>query len=114
MAETLFLKEFNSDDTANLDLGVVATGSSDDKLFRVYNDSDLYVATGVVVSTVETTLYLSLDGVVFAAEVEIDTIDPNSASREVTLRRVTPRAALAGLYAAELILTPTAWTPALT
>ncbi len=101
--------------------GVVAPGSSEDRVFRVRNLSFRYTALSVVVSLTETGKldpalsvaaqhYLSLDGRTFAATAQIGDIPPRVISDLITLRRVTSRQADVGPGEFQLAAQPTDWS----
>lgn len=96
-----------------LPFGAVAPRSSDDTLMRVVNASETYQAedVAVVLSGPDATqMWLSLDGDVFSAAINVGDIPPSSASIIFTLRRVTPGTAPDGACTADLAATPTSWS----
>lgn len=99
---------------AFFDWGDVPRGSSADKQFKVKNISTTKTATNTVVSldaltdtvpSVAAQHYLSLDGVLFEAEITIPSLAPGE-SVLVTLRRVTPSTATLAVWNARLIAAP--------
>ena len=99
-----------------LDLGTVAPSSSDDSQYFVYNNSDVYQASDVTVTTttisgqVSDQLFLSLDGEAFATSIDLGQVPPNGSSLPFWLRRVTPSTADLGQQSAFLSALPGSWT----
>jgi hypothetical protein len=96
-----------------LDLGAVAPRSSDDMQIRLFNSSDSYQASDVLIEiTGDDTdqLYVSLDGETFTSTCGIGDIPPNAISAPFWLRRVTASTATTGPATATLSATPGAWT----
>lgn len=106
--------EPNSDDTLEPDWGTVAPGSSADKRFRLLNESELYTATGVLITSTHIDLYLSTDGRNFGVVIAVEDIPPLSHSAIYWVRRITRRDALSGAYAGSTPVTIDAWMPAVT
>lgn len=95
-----------------LDLGTVASASSDDTQLRVYNSSGAYQASDVVVSVTgsnATDLYLSVDGIVFTASAQVGDITPGGVSSIFWLRRVNDHFSTGGARTATLQATPGSW-----
>ncbi len=113
MAEVLVFHPSASDiEFPEIDWGIIAPGSSADLQLRIYNESDYYTATGVVVSTPNTSgHYLSTDGTTFTASLALQNIAPRQYSVTITLRRVILRAATPGLYSTQISATAAAWAP---
>lgn len=121
--ETLAFWHPSEDDyitSSFFDWGTVAAGSSDDKMFRIRNESTVYDAVGVVVSLhpleapatpgAQYQHYLSLDGNVFTATVSVD-IAAATLSPLLWLRRVTPSTATTGgPFGFEIRATATTWS----
>ncbi len=101
--------------------GIVGPGSSEDRTFRVRNNSFLYTAEGVVVSLEHLDRYtpalpepvqhfLSTNGRRFTATVNLGNLAPRALSDLVTLRRVTSRDADEGLGEFHLSAEATDWS----
>lgn len=111
MAESLRVKyATNDDEIGGINWGVIAPGSSADFKFRVYNDSELYRATGIEISLPDDSdHYVSEDGLVFAASLELPPIGPLANSEILTLRRVIPLAAADGVDSILMTINVDAW-----
>ncbi len=89
--------------------------SSSDVMFRLRNLSALYTAQDVTVTITGErahTYYLSLDGDLFTAQIELGDLAPGTYTEGITLRRVTPSDAPLGDEAVKVIATAASWTPA--
>lgn len=106
---------------AYLDWGNAMQGSSEDRTFRIKNESDTLTANNVVVSAETPTtdhatipfvgqLSLSLDGVSFAQQQNIVAIAPNAISPVITVRRVTPSNAPISVWWARIAMAANTWT----
>lgn len=96
-----------------VDLGAVAPRSSDDTALRVHNTSDLYQAQDVTVTVSGSDadqLWLSLDGDVYTASVDLGDIPPGAGSPVFWLRRVTAHDTPTGACAGQVAAAPAAWT----
>lgn len=108
--EILVLKNATDDEQAGISWGVVAPGSSADFKFRVFNASLLYQAVGIELSLPDDSdHYLSDDGLVFAASLEVPPLAPRSNSDILTIRRVTPHAASDGVQSIDMTIALDAW-----
>lgn len=115
------------DDTAiddtYLPAGPVAPAGSGDTLIRVYNASDDYTATAVVVACAAADddaatldgapqILVSADGTVFAGTCALGDLPPHAVSDAVTVRRITGPGTPGGQYTYVLTATAGGWAPA--
>lgn len=119
MADMLALwGEQRSARIARIDFGAVPARSSSDIRFRVKNLSSQYTAKQTVVSVEDVTagaaaqLLLSLDGVNFAATVDLGDIPAAGISPVVTLRRTTEENALIAAHESTIRVHATSWVSA--
>jgi hypothetical protein len=95
-----------------LDLGAVNRSTSDDTTMRVYNNSSAYQCENVtvlIIGSAADQLWLSDDGEVFTATIEVGDIPPQSYSPIFTLRRVTGQTATEQAFTAGLRAYPADW-----
>lgn len=104
---------------ADFDWGFVPRSSSEDRLFRVKNNSaslnanNVIVASDIIVNTtpsVSGQLVYSYGGGPFLAQVNIGSLAPGAISNAVTVRRVTPSNAVLGMWLPRTSATATTWT----
>jgi hypothetical protein len=116
VTEEIILHEETQDlEFSGIDWGTIAPGTSADLKFRVYNTSPYYTATGVELTQPDTSNhYLSSDGENFVANLELPDIPPSLHSTTLTLRRVIPHTATAGVDGYSISITVGAWVPAVT
>jgi hypothetical protein len=116
MDNLIFYDFTNSAPIIALDLGTVAGRSSDDTIMRVANTSDTYQAENVIIAVAgdypeaRSQLWVSTDGDIFTAQIDIGDIPPNSLSGPFWLRRVTASDTEANGYSASLSATPSGWS----
>lgn len=112
------LDDLTSADSAHLDWGDTARGTTADKTFRIKNNSATLTANSVDVSvnvptdtspTVASQHTLS-NGGAFAASVNIGNLTPGQISSVITLRRTTASNATLSLWTARVIVNPGSWT----
>lgn len=113
--QTLEFRSYESVDAiTTLQYGHVAPRSSDDTMMRVVNVGDAYQAEDVTLTVTgddAAQLYLSADGDIFTASINVGDIPPQASSAAFWLRRVTPSTiADATSCTATLAATPAAWT----
>lgn len=110
----LALWEFGADtEVTYLDWGTAPRRSSDDRRFRVKNLSTRYTAQQVKVEVSgegSSQFYVSVDGINFAASVELGALAPMSVSATVWIRRVTPSTAPLETNQCDLTVSATSWS----
>ncbi len=98
---------------AHLDFGDTPRSSSADKIFRIKNLSDTYLANDVEVNfeaitnttpSVPGQYLLSLDGSTFQSAISVGDLSPGAISPPVILRRVTPSNAVLSVWTFRLIV----------
>lgn len=105
-----------SPDGAYFDWGNVPQGTTQDRTFRVKNNSSTLTANTITVSlqslTPATTpdVFTLSDGGAFGSTVSIASLAAGALSGVLTLRRSTPANATLGLWAARIIAAATSWT----
>lgn len=106
-----------SPDGAYFDWGNVAQGTSQDRTFRIKNNSATQTANSVTASTEALTpstipdvFTLSKDGTTFTATINFTAIAPGAISSVCTLRRTTPANATLSLAAMRLNAVAVSWT----
>lgn len=104
----------------DFDWGSIFPQSSEDKFFRVKNNSVFYTAVNVVVSledvggvavpSVSAQHLLSVDDVVFSATLSLGDIPPTAISPVITLRRSTASDADSGTWSFRVKINMDSWT----
>lgn len=98
---------------STIDFGDVPARTSEEITFRVKNRSGVYTAMGVYVSA-ETgdseDIYLSTDGRVFAARVDLGPLLPGAVSPPIIMRRTTAATAAPGAKTCNVRAGATGWT----
>lgn len=112
------LDDNNSSDGAYLDWGDVVRGTTQDRAFRIKNNSATLTANSIDLSinvpsdtspTVASQHTLS-DGGLFAATINIGNLAPGSISSVVTLRRTIASNATLSLWTGRITVNPGSWT----
>lgn len=112
------LDDGNSSDGAYLDWGDVVRGTSQDRTFRIKNNSGSLIANSIAISpqvltdtspTVAGQHTLS-DGGAFAGTINIGNLTPGSISSVITLRRTTASNAALSLWTGRLNINPGSWS----
>lgn len=112
--ETLsFVDVENATTVESMELGTVASKSSEDFLLRVVNKSDAFQAKDVEITVGGADalqLWLSTDGESYGPSINVGTVAPGATSPVFWLRRVTPSDASVGEFDATLTAAPAGWT----
>jgi hypothetical protein len=106
-----------SPDGAYFDWGNAPQNTSQDRDFRVKNNSASLTANTIVISTealtpatIPETRIVSKDGVTFGATATITSLAPGAISAVCTLRRDTPSNATLSIWAARIVAQAASWT----
>jgi hypothetical protein len=105
-------------DGAFFDWGDTPRGSTQDRVFRVKNRSDIYTANTITVALEALTdtspsyagSFLFSTGGSFTNVVSIGTLYPGAVSGTITVRRATPANAVLSTWMARVSATATSWT----
>lgn len=102
-----------------LDFGDAPSGSSEDRTFRLKNNSPSLTANDITVDfttptdatpSMATQWLVSLNGTDFAPQQQIASLGPGSISPIITLRRVTDSSAALSVWTSLVRAVPTSWT----
>ena len=105
-----------SPDGAYFDWGNVPQGTTQDRTFRVKNNSSTKTASTITVSLESLTpagtpdVHTLSDGGSFGSTVSIASLAPGAISGVLTLRRTTPTGATLGVWVSRIIAAATTWT----
>lgn len=98
------------------DWGDVDQGTTQDRLFRIKNESDTLIANNIILSTESLTsasipdIYTISNGGAFEPTTTISELNPNSISAICTLRKTTPYDANLGLWTVRFIAEAESWS----
>lgn len=112
------LDDLNSADGAYLDWGDVARGTTQDRTFRIKNNSATYSANDIVVTaqaltnttpSVPAQMTFSTGGA-FSTSLNIGALAPGALSSMITIRRTTPTNAVLSLWTVRVVADPGSWS----